>query len=56
MLDCTAADLLGSVEDRRAYLPPKAIHGAEAEATIRLPASIHNWVILSPKGAGWGAH
>src|SRR5438034_11635829 len=42
MLDCADADLLGSVEDRRAYLPPKAIHGAEAEAAMRVPASIHN--------------
>src|SRR5712664_4050823 len=43
MLDRAASHLLGSVEDRRAYPPPKAVHRANAEATIRRPcASIHD--------------
>ena len=43
MLDCAASDLLGSVEDRRAYPPPKAVHRAKAEATMRRSrASIHD--------------
>src|SRR5437660_3261910 len=43
MLDCAASNLLGSVEDRRAYPPPEAVHRANAEATMRRPrASIHD--------------
>src|SRR5260370_27268949 len=45
MLDRTSSDFLSSIEDHRAYPPPKAVHSADAEATIRcLCASIHdNW-------------
>src|SRR5229473_2324969 len=45
MLNRTSSDLLGSIEDHGAYPPPKAVHRANAEATIRcLCASIHdNW-------------
>src|SRR5260370_32965429 len=43
MLDCAASNLLGSVEDRRAYPPPEAVHRANAEATMRRSrASIHD--------------
>src|SRR5712664_4015195 len=43
MLDRAASHLLGSVEDRRAYPPPEAVHRADAEGTIRRPrASIHD--------------
>src|SRR6266404_9935461 len=45
MLDRTRSDLLGSVEDHGAYPPPKAVHRANAKATIRwLRAPTHdNW-------------
>jgi hypothetical protein len=43
VLNRTPPDLLGSVEDKNAYRPPKAVYGAKSHFMIRRPCtSIHD--------------
>src|SRR5215472_4135477 len=51
MPDRSARNLLGRIKDKRAYAPPKAVHGANSKAAVMPTPSRHDDLSLVRKSA-----
>src|SRR5437899_11995063 len=56
MSNRSAPNLLGCIEDRRAYGPPEAVHGANSEAAVVPSSSRHDNLSPVRKSCGQRRH